>query len=462
MTPTDTLITGLADYAHGIGISDVPAQVRRQAALCILDTVGCMVAGLQDESWRAIDLVERKRSGLAEATVVGLGQRLCVEGAARLNAYLGDLFELNDLIGGHASIGVVSAMLALAESLDAPASALVEAVLVGNEVTARVYMGYYPAIKPYTETGMCPVTFPSSLGVAAGAAKLLGLTAHQMAHAMAIAGGLASWCPSEVIYGGGGSFKPMLHGSCPAESGLRGAWYAQQGMTGPLRLLESEIGYFATAARRSFPANVLDRETWYVGAPRRKWHAACGYTHSAIDTVVALRQQGHPVDRAHRIRIEVPPYTLPGVSKTAPPSSPNVARFHLQYCVALAVHGADTILPAHSLEFEQHLRRPELVATMAAIEVAGNPELSHYHQCRVELLDQDAQVLVRLDGSGPRGTPQNPLSDEEVVEKFVRMVAPQALSREQAITYARGFADLESQPDWRWIVESFAGAGARA
>src|SRR5436309_908621 len=81
--------------------------------------------------------------------------------------------------------------------------------------------------------------------------------------ALALAGALASWCPSKLLYGGGGTFKPMLHGSCPAESGLMAAWYAQQGMTGPLKLLESEIGYYATAARRSFPENVLDRETWY-------------------------------------------------------------------------------------------------------------------------------------------------------------------------------------------------------
>lgn len=455
---TQTLIESLASHAHGIRIGDAPAHVRRQAALCILDTVGCMVAGLQDPGWHAIAAVERRRSALAEATVVGLGDRLCVEGAARLNAYLGDLFELNDLIGGHASIGVVSAMLALAESLDASPAALVESVLVGNEVTARVYMGYYPAIKPYTETGMCPVSFPSSLGVAAGAARLLGLEVEQTAHAMAIAGGLASWCPSEVIYGGGGIFKPMLHGSCPAEAGLRGAWYAQQGMTGPLLLLESDIGYFATAARRSFPENVLDRDTWYVGTPRRKWHASCGYTHTAIDTLITLRQQGHAVDRAARIRIEVPPYTLPGVSKTAPPSAPNVARFHLQYCAALAVHGADTILPAHSLDFEQHLRRREIQATLAAIEVVGNPELTHYHQCRVELLDAQGQVVVRMDGNGPRGTPQNPLSDDQVIEKFVSMVALSAMSAEQAMAYARRFDGLELQRDWRWIVEAFVTA----
>lgn len=449
------LLSGLADYAFELRSAQIPGQVRYEAALCILDTLGCMVGGLDDDAWRPIVAAERRRNARAEASLIGIGDRLSIEAAARVNAYIGDLFELNDLIGGHASIGVVSAMLALGESLQCPGDALVDAVLVGNEVTARVYMGYYPAKKPYTQVGMCPVSFPSAIGVAAGAARLLNLSKEQTSHAMAIAGGLASWCPSEVIFGGGGSFKPMLHGSCPAEAGLMAAWYAREGMTGPLRLLESDIGYFITAADRSFPENVLDRTTWYVGNPRRKWHASCGYTHSTIDTLIAMRERGDPVAAASRIRIEVPPYTMPGVSKTQPPTSPNVARFHLQYCGALAVHGADVIQPEHSLHFAEHLGRPEIARTLAAMEVVGNPGLTHYHQCNVSLVGDAGEVIARMEGRAPKGTPQNQLSETEVIEKFVRLAARSLGSTEAALTYARRFREAESLGDWHWLIGSF-------
>ena len=122
-----------------------------------------------------------------------------VEAAARVNAYMGDIFELNDLIGGHASIGNVSALLALAESIGATGGQLVEAVVVGLEVTARVYNGYYPAMKPYDEVGMNPVVFPSSYGVAAGAARLMGLTEAQLGDAMGIAGTLAGVDQSGIL-----------------------------------------------------------------------------------------------------------------------------------------------------------------------------------------------------------------------------------------------------------------------
>lgn len=63
---TQTLITSLATHAHDIRIGDAPAHVRRQAALCFLDTVGCMVAGLKDPGWHAIAAMERRRRARAE------------------------------------------------------------------------------------------------------------------------------------------------------------------------------------------------------------------------------------------------------------------------------------------------------------------------------------------------------------------------------------------------------------
>src|SRR5436309_908618 len=83
MTPAHTLITGLADYAHGLRLADAPPEVRRQAALCILDTVGCMVAGLQDASWRPIAAAEQLRSARGAGARGCPGQLVSVEVALR-------------------------------------------------------------------------------------------------------------------------------------------------------------------------------------------------------------------------------------------------------------------------------------------------------------------------------------------------------------------------------------------
>lgn len=448
------LIGALASYVSDIKLAHVPAEVSKQAKLCILDTIGATVAGSRTTDWHPLMRAEAEDNNKPQATVIGTGRKLSTEAAARVNAYMGDIFELNDLIGGHGSIGNVSALVALGETLGSSGAQLVESVIIGLEVTARVYFGYYPAMKPFTEVGMNPVTFPSSLGVAAGAARLMGLSEEQTAYAMGIGGTLAGWCPAEVVFGDGGTVKPMLFGACPATSGLTGAKYARAGMTGPQRLLEGPRGYFVTAAKKMFPEAVLDRQTWYVGQPRRKYHACCGYIHSPIDVVAALRRDGVKFDRAQEIRIGVTSLTIPAVSKSQPPISPNDARFHLEYCVALAALGEDVVVPEHSLEFETQLRRPEVQSLMKKIRVYDDPTQKHYHQCAVTLIDAAGQELARREGKGPKGSPQNPLSDAEMYDKF-RRLAQFKLSRAAIDDYIEHVTRLDQAHDWSWLVNTF-------
>lgn len=452
--PDTDLIRGLAAHAYRIRLADVPEAARRQARLCILDTVGAMAAGTRVDDWKPLMQVESADHARPEASVIGQGKKLSVEAAARVNAYMGDIFELNDLIGGHASIGNVSALMALAENLGATGAQLVEAVIVGIEVTARVYYGYYPSMKPYDEVGMNPVTFPSALGIAAGAARLMGLDEQQLGNAMGIAGTLASWCPAEVIFGDGGTVKPMLFGSCAATAGLAGAKYARAGMTGPARLLEGPRGYFVTAARQMYPEAVLDRQTWHLAAPRRKLHAACGYIHSPVDVVAQMRADGARFDQAAEIRVGVTTLTLPAVSKSKPPVSGNDARFHLEYCVALAALGEDVIVPEHSIGFAAQMARPEVRAIMAKIRVVDDPAQKHYHHCAVTLLDSAGRELLRREGKGPKGSPQNPMSDDDVRNKF-RRLAGFAMTPAQIDSYLGRLDALENSADWHWLLGAF-------
>lgn len=426
----------------------IPEAVRRQARLCILDTVGCSLAGTRTEEARLV-LACEPASGDESATVFGTPHRRSLQGAARINAYLGDVLELNDLIGGHASIGNVSAALALGESLGASGTRVLEAVVRGIEVTTRVYEAVYPTLRRYTEAGLVPVGIPSTFGVAAAAAHLLALDDEQTLHALAIAGSLAGWCPAEVIFGNGGSVKPMLFGAQPADVGLRAAYCARAGMTGPLDLLDSKLGYFATASSAgAFDADAWNGR-WALEQPRRKLHACCGYLHAPADALGRLRAHSGSLQDA-RIVLRVAPYVADVVSKDRLPTSPNDARFHLQYCLAQVACGADVILPAHSIELAEQLQRPDVLAMMKRITVLPDPTYTHYHQCSIELTDGAGQTTVQAV-SAPRGSPQEPLADEEVVRKFHALAEP-VLAREHAERFADHGMALEAVQDVRgWI-----------
>lgn len=449
------LLQALGTFTAGITLSTLPAGVIDQAILTLIDTLGCMFAGADNEDALRLRNAEMARGGPAEATVIGTALRLPTEAATRINAYQGDIFELNDLTGGHAGIAAVPLALALAEAEGASGAALLEAIVAGVEVTSRVYAAYYSDIKPFTDTGIAPPGIPSTLGAAAVAARLLNLDAEGAARTIAIAGALASWCPAEVIFGDGGTIKPMLFGAMPGGIGLMAARYAAAGLSGPPRILDSQIGFYATVARRFDPAALTDDAIWHLATPRRKLHACCGYIHSALDTVVALRNDGVSVADAREIRINMPAYILPVISKPQAPTTPNEARFHAEFMLSVAAHGVDAILPEHSIGMRDWLARPGLVGLMRRIRISADPSLSHYHHSIVEVVDTNGGKIVRKN-MAPLGAPGNPLDDDAIRAKFRRLVTPIA-GAEKADALLSAAAALPDAPDLRGLLPLLGG-----
>jgi len=451
----NALLAEVGRFAARIRLADVPAEVRAHAQINMLDTIGCIASGARLPESQDLLRAELSRGGREEATVLGTRHRLSMEAATRVNGYMGDVFELNDLIGGHASITTVTPALALAEAIGASGAQLLEAVITGIEVVCRIHGGFYAHQKPFTETAMVQVTIASAAGSAAAASKLLGFDEQKTLHAMAIAGALTSWGPAELVFGEGNSLKPILFGGWPGSIGLLAAHYAKEGMTGSTRLLESPIGYYSTVARGYDTDVILDFDHWRLAQPRRKLHACCGYTHCAIDTVARLRHEGHLRDAA-KLRVHLPAYIMPAVVKHgAPPTTPNEARFNIEYCLAHALVDADVILPDHSTNCMEHLERPEIKAALAKMECVVEPRFNHYRYCRVEVLDANGSITHSVENDAPRGSEWNPMTDEEVRDKFRRLTG-HLLTPAATREYLARFEQLSSAPNCAWLLQAFA------
>lgn len=444
---TPSALAGLASFAVALDARSIPQSVLDQAGLCLLDTVACVVAGAQTCEGRAMLAAEKATAFGGDVRVLGTETRLPAEAAARVHGYWGDIFELNDLIGGHASIGIVPAVLAMAEQLGSSGEDVLTATVAGIEVAARIYDAVYPSIKPYTQAGLVTPGLVNSFGAAAAVARLRGLSSESTLQAMAIAGAIAGWCPAEVIFGSGGTIKPLLFGAAPASVGIRAAGYAAHGITGPASLLESPLGLFATLSRIDTWDVDAAADHWRLERPRRKLHACCGYIHAAIDAVVGLRHdRGADFFDGACVEIRMPPYVIPAVSKERPPATANEARFHVQYCVALAMSGVDVILPEHSAMLEEQLGR--IGGLLPTVTVVGDERLTHYHQCEVVVTRQgEAPVVAPIDG--PRGTPQNPMADDEVRAKALRLL--EGRTRGDAGEIVARFDALAGESGMAWL-----------
>lgn len=421
-----TLFENLAEFATGFSLSDLPPEVVKQAKLCILDTVGCMIAGSKMPEARPFVAAEVAMSSLREATVLTTSNRLGLENAVRVNGYHGDILELNDLIGGHASIGNVTAALGVGEAFGLSGARTLLALIAGIEVTARINLGYRQShqgqdSKLAADVGIASPGIPNTLGSSVVAGLALGLGRDEIVAALGIAGTMAGWCPAETLTGRGGTIKPIMFGGWPASVGIQAAKYARHGVTGPLWLLESEVGYYATVARAYDPEIVRGSLGWQLAEPRRKWHACCGYNHAAIDGIAAWRREHGPqfFDDA-KVEIGLIDYAAEMMDTDQLPVSVNNARFHAKYCVALAMLGEDIILPEHCLDYETYLRNPALVEAIGKITVRPAQDITHYSKCNL-LVTGPEGVRARRRVEASKGYPGNPMTDDEVVEKFMRL-----------------------------------------
>ncbi|MCQ6279595.1 MmgE/PrpD family protein [Bacillus sp. EB600] len=81
-------------------------------------------------------------------------------------------------------------------------------------------------------------------------------------------------------------------------------------------------------------------------------------------------------------------------------------------------------------------------------------DLTHYHQCRLNFINEYGEVKLQREGRGPKGTPQNPMSIEEVGDKF-RSLVKFKLDQGKIQEYLSRIDNLEEEKDIRWLVDSF-------
>lgn len=422
----EPLFHALSRFAREVATGDIPDEIWLEAKYCLLDTLGCMIAGAPLPEGLMFAKAEARFSPGDEARVIGRAMRLSAAGAARVNGYNGDILELNDLIGGHASIGAVSAALALAESERLGGRAFLRALIAGIETTARVNLAYRESHggldnKPFTEVGISSEGIPSTIGVSALTSVALELDEGETFNALGIAGTLAGWCPVEVLFGEGGTVKPMMFGAWPATVGMMAGRYASAGMTGPTRLLESSVGLYATLAKGFDPDILRGSLGWQLAKPRRKWHACCGFIHAGMDGVVQLRRQfGPEIFDGATIEVGVVPPVVEVLSNPAPPASETEARFSGGFCLGLAVAGVDRIDVHHAAGFATYLTDPLVSRTLPTVRYVPNDALPHFSHSQIRVVGPEgvrAETLI----AGYKGSASQPLTHAEVEQKFLSL-----------------------------------------
>jgi 2-methylcitrate dehydratase PrpD len=446
----ETAAVRLAAFASALGCEDVPHPVLEAAKLHILDTLGCGLAA------HALDIAPQAGEAMREegesgaATVIGSREGLNARDAALVNASLCHALDFDDTHPGaiaHISVVVAPAAIAAAQTVGASGAELLAAVVAGNEVAIRIGMA---AGESFHARGFHPTAVCGVFGAAAAAARLRGLDARATTRALGIAGSLASGI---LEFLGDGSSTKRLHPGFAAHGGLIAAALAAHGATGPGTVLEGRFGIFRSFLHGS-DADIAPQladlgSRWETPRIAFKPYPACHYLHASLDaTIAAVTEEGLTAEDIDELVMLSTPgavrMVLEPAADKARPRSEYEAKFSLPYSVAAYLVKGNVDVSTYTDEAIADEQVLALAANVGyEIREFGSGGSAFPGGARIRT--RDGRVIER-ELPYQRGDPENPMSAEEVREKF-RVNASLALPPPEVEALERSILSLEREPD---------------
>ena len=420
----------LARFGAALRYDDIPAEVIARIKLSLLDSLGCCLFGATLPWTQKVAALAEQEGAKPVATLIGFGRKTSASLAALVNGTSGHAFELDDIHKEsiiHAGSIATPVALGLAESRANAAGKIsgrdvLTAMVAGYEIGHRV--GNAATMSLFFR-GFHPQGTSGAFVAAATAARMLNLDALQFQHALGMAGSPAGG----LMAAQEGAMVKRFHSGRAAQSGVYAAQLAADGFTGILNALEAPYGgYLSTYSDEPNPSRLTAGlgNTWETLNVGYKPHASVTSIHSALDGLALIMQeQKLKADDIAKVETGLSPMTHVHCAWEYKAQGVTAAQMNLYYGMAvIALDGA-----AFTEQFrEARLSDPQILDFIARITAHVDPEIETMgapfrHASRVKITARNGQVFEKLS-LHRRGSPENPLSAEEVVHKFRNVVAP--------------------------------------
>jgi len=435
----------LARRIKALRYDDLPIEAITWAKTAILDTVGVTLAGAAEE---CVGIVERVQApGPGPCLIFGRTARTNPLDAALINGTASHALDFDDFaitIGGHPSVPLVPALIALGETQPASGRDVLTAYIAGYEVQSRIAkaVNFH-----HYEKGWHPTATLGIFGTVAASAHLLDLSEAQTATALAVAVSLASGVKVNF-----GTMTKPLHVGHSVRNGVQAVLLAREGFTANPEAFEAKQGFFNVF---NGPGN-FDPEQIFDGwadpldiidpGLGLKQFPCCGSTHPAISCMLDLvRVHGLAAADVVKIDIRTNPRRLPHTNNPDP-QSPLEAKFSMHYTVVRAlVDGRVTLEHFEGDAFHD----PAVRRVMAIVTVGEHPDMgadtANQFGAEVTVTKQDGEtVSARINHQLGRG-PANPMSRDELLSKF-EDCAGRVLPRERILPVFEQLENFETLP----------------
>ena len=444
----------VAGFIHETEASDLPEDVVALGKKSILDGLGLALSGSVAKSG---ELVRRHLSdlglGAGPATVIGSPLKIAARFAAFANGvgiHADDYDDTQlavapDRVYGlltHPTAPALPAALAMAEALGADGRAAMLAYHLGVEVECKIAEAIDPR---HYQTGFHATATCGAFAAAAASAKLMGLDAEATARALSIAGSQAAGLRENF-----GTMTKPFHAGRAAESGVVAAQFAGIGWTATDKILEAPRGFFRAAGGGYDPAAIEGKlgHPWTFADPgiSIKPHPSGSLTHPGMTEMLRLiRENNFRAADVKRVRVGTN-QNMPNALIHHRPRNELQAKFSMEFCMAILLLEGRAGLAEFT---DEVVLRPDVQAMIEKVDfvVDDEAERAGYHKMTT-IIDIETSDGRKISGRADfgKGSPANPMTYEEVADKFRECAEFARFPRDKAISVVAMVRDLETLP----------------
>jgi 2-methylcitrate dehydratase PrpD len=411
----------LARFVEEFTFDQIPAPVLQRTKDILLDGLGAVLAATSPrfDIGRVVARIVKETGGVPEAQVFGTELRTNCTTAALINGTLSYYCDIESHHPGaimHAIAVVGPAALAVGERMSRSGRDVLTAIVIGIDVACRVSSALNPAA--LYERGFHPTCVAGTFGAVATAARLFGLSGDALRCAFGLAGtetsGLLSWVSDPTEHS-----RPLNMGLASGH-GVSAAHLASCGFGGPPAIFEGKypLGHAFTAQWNGAELFSGLGEQFKVMELYFKQYACCAFIHPGLDGLLDIQREEHV--RAGDIRSIVLRFPTSGYRII----DDNPLRSHCaQYVLALAAHKG--VVDFYDILHDQR-SDPAIASLSKRTQVIGDDKLDRtypdLYRSIIEVETAGGDRHVR-DVTHPKGSPEHPLTREEITQKFAQLTS---------------------------------------
>lgn len=417
-------------YLYNLSKNPLSAKLVKDVRRCFLDYLGVTLAGAKLLGSRGENLIKFLGEGDG-SYIIGFNKKGSIQTAAFINGFSSHSAELDDgVISGiiHPGAPVFSSLFSVAEKYNSSFEHFIEGSFIGYEASVRLANAIQPSHKKlgYHATGTCGM-----IGAALGVGILLNQDEKKLKNTLSTA--IAAAHGSLKVLEDNSELKPynVASSSCDA---IMAAMVAESGFEGANDPLNGYAGFLSQFAGDDYDLQKLFKtpeQTYAIEDVYVKPYAACRYCHPSIENALLLRNNINDPNDIDYIKVRT--YEL-AVNKHDMTSVENVsaAKMSIPFAIAVSlVHGSANI-GDYTLEAVQNNTIKNI---MKKIQVTPDQQFSQEFPKKsiasLEIKLKNGKILnSKIDY--PKGEANFPLTDDELIIKFISLALYSGLSKKKA------------------------------